>query len=440
MKLDRTAILRTLIWIYCLSWALDYRAEQSGGGAVQILTFGLTVASAAGIIVIGMRKLLTLPGVYILLLWMGYLVFSFVVAKYHHVVMGVYLRNSMPPLLMFFSMCITLIAAGQGLSYKHVLYPMLIASGINIIWRVVYILVVVGKPIDMVRVEILSQSMPFVLAWMFACIGLKNKIDWAAVGLGLLCLLVYVLSITRSAAIILAAEIFATGLAALACRRMRVLPPDFRAVKTRQMGVLAIGFVAVSLLVVVSAWFVIERWIERLTHPVGMDYLKEDPSKLTRLAETLAFYKIMKQNPESWVIGMGVGHPYYWDESFHTELAYTYGNLDIFRSEYREVTFPGHSIWTYAAFSGGAIGLLLHLFMFFYGLWSSWAAARAIRRIPSFPLPAAYLAFIGQLGFLSLSLTFNPFIERASCICLGVLFTFPQFLLIAAYKQRVPEM
>ena len=67
----------------------------------------------------------------------------------------------------------------------------------------------------------------------------------------------------------------------------------------------------------------------------------------------------------TWIYGRGLGAPYYWDESYAVELAqYTYGNEDLFRAESRDIRFPGHSIWTYAVFSGGVIGGLFYVGLF----------------------------------------------------------------------------
>jgi hypothetical protein len=428
--------IRLLVWIYCLSWCFDYRGETQGGGAFQALTFLITAGSGALVMLLGYRQLLMKPGTYLLMLWGAFMVSTLVVALYNHVAFGVFFRNSLPPLLMTLSMGVTLVAAGAGLSHRDVLHPMLIASAINIVWRVVYILVLVGKPIDMVRVEILSQSMPFVLGYVFATLFLEKRINWPAIGLGLLCLFVYVLSVTRSAALIMVAEIFAAFLAMLFCWRMRRLPQGYLGAKKKQMAFLAAGMGVVVLLFLTAGWFIIERWIERTTRPVGSDYLKDDPSKLTRYAEHVAFYKIMKENPHSWLLGMGVGHNYYWDESYHPELAYTYGNLDIFRHEIRIVNWDGHSMWTYAIFSGGALGFLVHIVFFLGSLAWAWFCCRRLRGSPRFPLAIAWTPFVGQFGFLSLSLTFNPFIERASMMCFGILICMPQFLAMAKYYPQ----
>jgi hypothetical protein len=174
-----------------------------------------------------------------------------------------------------------------------------------------------------------------------------------------------------------------------------------------------------------------------LFNPVGGERSSADPSALTRLAETKAFVTLLNAEPATWIYGRGLGYPYYWDDAFIPELAqYTYGNEDIFRAAYSVVKFPGHSVWTYATFSGGILGLLFYLGLFVGSTWWALKATRKLRTGSNFPLDIAYLPFVGLVGFLSLSLTFNPFIERASAISIGMLMTFPAFLIRSAWQQR----
>jgi hypothetical protein len=218
---------------------------------------------------------------------------------------------------------------------------------------------------------------------------------------------------------------------------MRFLPVGFQNRKVRHMAGGTAVLVGVLALAALAAPFVFERWAERLFHPVGGDQSSADPSALTRLAETKSFLTLLNAEPATWIYGRGLGYPYYWDETFIPELAqYTYGNEDIFRYFCAEVKFPGHSIWTYATFSGGIIGLGCYLALFLGSTFWAFQSTRRLRLKPDFPLDIAYLPFVGLVGYLSLSLTFNPFIERASAITIGMLMTFPQFLILSAWRNQ----
>ncbi|NCF88423.1 MAG: hypothetical protein GWQ08_23355, partial [Verrucomicrobiaceae bacterium] len=61
-------MLSVLYWIYCLAFAFDFRGE-AGGSAVQYVFLLLAVGSGLAIMAVGYRALFTLPGVYLVLLW-----------------------------------------------------------------------------------------------------------------------------------------------------------------------------------------------------------------------------------------------------------------------------------------------------------------------------------------------------------------------------------
>jgi hypothetical protein len=435
--MNRALILKLFIWIYCLSWAFDFRGEDDGGNIVQYLFFAVTLGAAGVVICLGWRRLFILPSGWLIIWWGAYLLSTFLVAKVNGVEMGWYLRNLIPPLLLMLSMCVTQIAAGEGYSYKTILYPMLIAGVTNVLWRAVYILIVRGTSLDMVRVEMLSQCLPMLLAFMFCGLALRTKWPLVPLAIGMIGITSYVVSITRSAIFILLAEGLACAWCVWVARRMRVLPRGFRDRKLRHLFTgTGIVFVIIAL-AVICAPFVFERWAERLFNPVGGAQSSADPSALTRLAETKAFVTLLNEEPASWIYGRGLGYPYYWDDAYIPELAqYTYGNEDLFRSFCAQVQFPGHSIWTYATFSGGVLGLIFYLGLFVISTYWALKATKQLRFLTEFPLDVAFLPFVGLVGFLSLSLTFNPFIERASAITIGMLMTFPTFLIVAAWRKQ----
>jgi hypothetical protein len=127
------------------------------------------------------------------------------------------------------------------------------------------------------------------------------------------------------------------------------------------------------------------------------------------------------------------------------ELAYTYGNVDVFRADFREIWFPGHAIWTYAIFSGGFLGLAFHVVFFALATGIAWRAGRRAVATGAVPLHLGWLPFAGMLAFLSASLTFNPFIERAAGLVLGFIAALPQFIMrdaaqYAALRQRAVKV
>ena len=428
--------LQIAVWVYCLSWAFDYRAAaDSGGSPVQYVFFAITLASAVVVVLLGFRRLFALPLGWITLGWMAYMASTPVVALLNHVELAWYLRNAIPPLLLLTSLCVTQVAAASGLHWRDVLWPMLIASVVNVLWRIFYALFVAGIPIEMVRVELLSPCLPFLMGYLLCGLALSRRVPWLAILVGAVGTLSYVLSVTRSAVLILGAAGSGAIVALWLARREGALPKGFGQLKLAHLLVMIGLLIGTAGVTVVGFPLVIERWTERLFNTAGGESSSADPSALTRYAETRAFYDLLNQDPMTWIYGRGLGAPYYWDESYAVELAqYTYGNEDLFRSESRDIRFPGHSIWTYAVFSGGVIGGVFYLGLFGLAVWISLHSTRALRRVPDYPVEIAFMPFIALMAFLSQSLTFIPFIERCGGLVLGIVIGFPQFLYHHAWR------
>ncbi len=440
--MNANLLLRLCVWLYCLSWAFDYRAaEGSGGSPLQYVFFALTLASAAGAVLLGFRRLFALPMGWITLGWAFYMGSSLAVALVNHVEFGWYFRNAIPPLLLLTSLCVTQVAAANGLSWKDVLWPMLIAGVVNVFWRIFYALFMAGIPIEKVRVELLSPCLPFLMGYLFCGLALSRRVPWPALAVGAIGTLSYVLSVTRSAVFILGAAGIGAVIALWLARRSGLLVPGFGNRKLLH-GMAVAGLLVLTAGVTAVAFpFVIERWTERLFNPVGAESSSADPSALTRYAETKAFADLLNAEPLTWIYGKGLGAPYYWDESYAVELAqYTYGNEDEFRGYTSDIRFPGHSIWTYAIFSGGILGAVCYLGLFAAGLVMTLHSTRMLRAARDYPLEVAFLPFIALMAFLSQSLTFNPFIERAGGLVLGIVIGFPQFLYHHAWRARQAQV
>lgn len=423
------------MWIYCLSWAFDYRATEDGGSLFQYACFGLSLASAAGVALIGWKKLFVLPTGKFVLGWGLYLAASMVVMLVNGVEFGWYARNIIPPLLVLTSLMVVQVAAGMGLGYRCVLIPMMLAGVVNVIWKGIYSLVIAGIPMDMIRVEMLSQCLPFIMGYLLTGLLLGAKLPKLALIAGGIGLLSYMISITRTAFFIIGAAGIGAAYGLWRCHVLRVLPKNFWNAKTRHALWAIGGLVVILILVGATMPIIFERWYDRLFKPLGSEYVAIDPSALTRLAETQAFYDLLNQEPATWIYGRGVGYPYYWDEKFIPELMYTYGDPDVFRNTYMDVRFPGHSIWTYATFSGGIAGLLWYVWLLFGGLRQTMKCLSLLPYAKDFPLEVAVLPLAGLFSYISESLTSNPFIERTGGLVVGILIAFPQFLYVEAYKN-----
>ena len=365
-----TAIRRVvllLVWIYCLSWSADFRGTSQGGSAFQFLTFSITAAAGLALAIIGWKVLFRRPLGWLVLLWMIFLASSIVVAAVQRVNPGNYFRTILPWVLVLTSMIMCQTAAGFGLSLKQVLRPMLLACAINVVWRAFYAMAISGIDPELIRVEMLSQSLPLLMALLTCGLFLQRSWPVWPVLLGGLGIASYVFSVTRSAVFIVGAALAGALLALYVSRRRGKLPPGFGTLKLKHFAGSLAALVVLFGLFVTANPHVIDRWDERLFHAAGSESSSMDPSTLTRLAETKAFIKILDDDPLNYCVGMGIGQSYYWDESFTPELcAYTYGDVDAFRASYREIWFPGHAIWTYAIFSGGTLQSALSPAVFYH--------------------------------------------------------------------------
>ena len=437
-------LMLVLTWIYCLSWSLDFRGEQ-GGTAFQMLTFAVTASTGVLVAFLGWRVLFKRPLGWLILLWAFFLVTSVAVALIQHVAMGNYVRTIIPWFLVLTSMTVCQVASGFGLTLRQVMLPMLIACAVNVVWRAVYSIGVAGVDIEMVRVQMLSQCLPLLMAYLSCGLLLQRTRPLWPVLLGGLGIASYVYSVTRSAVFIIGAALLGALIGLWVSRRSGTLPRGFGSLKLRHLAGSMALLAGVFAIFIALNPAVIGRWEERLFHSVGSEYTSMDPSALTRLAETEAFIKILGGDPLNYAFGMGIGQKYYWDESYAVELAYTYGNVDIFRADFREIWFPGHAIWTYAIFSGGIVGLVFHVLFFAIALGIAWRAGRRASLTGAVPLHLGWLPFSGMVAFLSASLTFNPFIERAAGLVLGFIAALPQFIMrdaaqMAAVRQRAVKI
>ena len=434
-----------LTWIYCLSWCLDFRGE-SGGSAFQLMTFAVTGGTGMLLAFIGWKVLFQRPLGWLILLWAVFLLTTVAVALVQGVPMAQYLRTIIPWTLVLTSMATCQVASGFGLTFRQVLLPMLIACAVNVVWRAYYSLGIAGVDVELVRVQMLSQCLPLLVAYLMCGLLLQRSLPLWPVILGGVGIASYVYSVTRSAMFIVGAAAAGAVIALLVSRRSQGAGPGFAGLKVRHLAASFAVLVAGFVLLVIANPYLLTRWEERLFYSAGSEYTSMDPSTLTRLAETEAFIKILDDDPLNYAFGMGIGHSYYWDEAYAVELAYTYGSVDAMRADFREIWFPGHAIWTYAVFSGGLFGLFAHLAFFGIAIGISWKAGRRASLSGAVPLHLAWLPFVGMLAFVSASLTFNPFIERAAGLVLGFVAALPQFILrdsiqvVVARQRRVRKL
>ena len=420
-------MLSVLYWIYCLAFAFDFRGE-AGGSAVQYVFLLLAVGSGLAIMAVGYRALFTLPGVYLVLLWIGFLVLTPLVAVGQGVPIGNYIRCSLPLHFMGLSLFVMQVMAGSATDPHKLLFPLVVSGAINIFWRAVYSLVIMKIPIHEIRYELLSSAAPFFIGYaMVAFFFSQRRVPMdVLIGGGLTFGSLFV-SITRS-------YIATAGFAFLACvallyvslrRRQWTVPAIIG--KLKQAAGLGVIGVVMILVIAITNPLVLERWTKRLLENAGTGAeTSADVSLLTRQAEFDTMFGMLSENPHTYFFGLGLGAYYQWDEAYLHELLLVWGDRDDLNEE---IFFPGHSTWVYAVFSSGYLGLACYLLVFLGGLAFAWRVIWKLSFAGHPPNEFLILPMVVTLCYLSQTFTANPFIDRFAGLIIGLFLGYPQVLL-----------
>ena len=423
-----------LLWVFALSFALDYRAATSradagGMGLDQLFFVALACASTMGILLLGWRTLLTRPGVWLIGGWGAFLGFMLMNAFAQGVDPGRSLRVIFPLFLNFAGMINAHIAGCLGVRPGRIVGPIAIAACTNVVWRIFHGFAFKGVTLDTARVEVLSSANNWIAAFIGASLLLRRPLHASVFVAGAILFGGIIVTVTR-------ALLFPVAMSALTSSICLFLLVKWRAVSLpdalkRYLPSFAIGGAAIAaiLLVVAIQPVLIERWNERLFHHASDRNIAKDISWLTREAEASAIFQILSEEPVHYIFGKGIGNTYYWDQHYVPEFYLVYPEGEDLGTE---VWYAGHSIWTYSLFSGGLIGLCTYLSLFTYIVISSLRAARANASEPGPDIWMAFLPFIAVCCLLSESMTSNPLDERLASLICGLMAGLPQAFFVRA--------
>ncbi len=440
---------RVLFVVYLSSFVFDYKsadlefgAASTGGSPVQYAFLGIALISGGVGTFLGLRHLLTRPGVYMILLWWGYVIFAITVALMSGNEIGRILRLLIPLLLVGFGANLTMICACVGMRPGEAVRWFLFAGLSNVIWKFFYGGFLSGIPLSEVRMGILSPAMEFLFAWTGCALILRHKFTpWILIIFGIP-LMSAILSITRSMAFPIVISFLAAGF----CLGLGVLWKMYQLTHVFRKLALMACFGCVSIGIVVLAIVclpdVADRWSQRLFDNKGAGgATTEDLSSLMRKAEAKSMLDLLSKDTESFIFGKGLGAAYYWDEDYYPELFLVYPDdrhqfpLDIYSA--------GHSIWTYTLFSSGFIGVGVVLASFFFtmgfSLWSCYLNSKTVMGARAWDSFLIFLPFVGMWSVLSESVTRNPFDERFTGVLFGFILVFSQFYFNRAFFLRFRE-
>jgi len=442
-------LFRILFVVFLLSFSFDYKdlkgefgAAEGGGSIFHFFFLALAMASGGLATFLGLRQLLIRPGVYIFLLWWGYVAFSLAVAILSGNGMGHILRLIIPSLLVGFGINVTLISAAVGMRPSEAIRWFLLVALISCTWRFFYGAIFSGLPISEVRMDILSPAIGFLFAWTGCALILRRKFTWWTMLIFGIPMFSAAISVTRSLALPLAISF----MMAAGCLGLGIIWKmyDYKFPFKKMVPLVAMGVAGVLVLLCTVAVqpTLLDSWNDRLFNNRGVNAATtEDLSSLMRKAEALSMYNILKEDPFTFIYGKGLGAAYYWDETYFPELFLVYPDN---RHQFPDHIYSaGHSIWTYTLFSRGFIGILFTLTAFFgvmiFSLHSAWLNSRTVMGPRAWDSFLMFFPFIAMWAVLSESITRNPFDERLTGVLFGFALAFPQFFYNRAYYLKYRE-
>jgi hypothetical protein len=173
-----------LLWVFVLSFAFDYRAavdqEAAGGSSIdQLIFLALCCLSTAGILALGWRHLLVRPGAWMIFIWGGLITLLMANAFLRGVDPGRSLRTGLPFGLCLAGMVVAHIAACSGVRASRIVAPIVVAVGINIIWRVFQGLFFKDVTLESARFGIQSPGINWLAAWIGCSLLLRSRFHWS---------------------------------------------------------------------------------------------------------------------------------------------------------------------------------------------------------------------------------------------------------------------
>ncbi len=423
--------MERLLWVFLMSFALDYRAsaERSGAGLDQLLFLGLCLTSSLAILWLGGRFLTVRPGTWLLGFWGLFLVFMLGNSLLQGVPIGRSIRVALPLVFCFLGIANAHIAGCMGIRPSRIVAPVFTAACINVVWRIVYGFAFQDASLETVRFEVQSPAVGWLAAWTGCAILLRGRFRWdLIIACGVIFAGIFI-TVTRSLAFPVVASAAAAGTCFLLGMWWRLF--EWSSLWKRLLPVAAIAALAAFALGAIALVepIMIERWNERLFHNAYAQNLGSDISYLTRKAEADAIWDILSEEPVHFIHGRGIGSSYYWDAAYLPEIQLVIPEED---ATVDDIWFAGHSVWTYGLLSGGVIALISYLVLFAATGAFSLTAARANSSDPGPDQWLAFLPFVATCCLISETFTANPFQERLTGILFGMMVGLSQAFIIRA--------
>jgi hypothetical protein len=413
-----SGVERVIYWVFCFSFALDFRGDESGS---LVLYFFLSVflGSSALYLMVTMNRTASRTEkqsrglVWINRLWWFYLAST----AFTVIVMSVdplhYMKVGVSYVVCGLSISMAKRMVSRNIRLIDMVTPLVYATIVSTAWTAFYSVMVKGVSVDESRYQITSPAIPLLFAygmWLLI-VGRRPKL-LELLGI-VLSVVLTVLSITRSNLVVLAGLVLAYVL----LRRGATNKGGRRSV----VMVIVAGLVGCMglLLATYLRPDTLETWQARIFEQRTAENV--DVTALTRIAEFSGQWKSLTEGLGSLAIGRGLGSTYVWDKDITDHFG-----PEATREEY-SVWDGGHSFWVYSIYTGGFLFGPIVPAVYLLSMAAAWRRARAAMRLQAIwqknpSLQLQILPFLVLVAYFGFTFTAHPIATRFSALTVGIFF------------------
>lgn len=433
LQLDIPRFIINLTWACCVLMAFDFRGETSGG-IYQIASFLTVIVLLAVVILVLSLREINYPSTPLklgLYFFITYLASTLVVAVVQSIPLERYQVVVAPYILLVGSYWMTanLCRRYGVVKVLNLLTPALKSMVfISIIWTLYYGFSKENASVMSVRYRIISEVMPFAVAYLSSALISKNLSHSDKI-FGILALIILIVGQTRSYLIVFVFAIIFSSLGHSVGIKKWIYSTGKYSIYIIFLMAILIIFDAVFNLSGDSSF--VEAWGRRMFG--GKQEFGFDQTTASRLAEYHDQMIKLFSSFENAIMGRGLG------------ASYTYSgiNADLFSSVLGIDAIPqdywngGHSLWVYTLFASGLIFGVALLCFYFYAAWMSVKLLRLTGKLINNEVDRHRMVAIsvGYLCFIGTSFSAYPLGSRSIAFVMGILISL-QFSIWSLFRSK----
>jgi hypothetical protein len=399
-----------LFAIAVLAWALDFKAQASGGAAgFQMLLLAMYLGAALWIIVSAVRAGVSVGSVWVLIVAVAmFMGDSALIGLGANQLSYAIIVNLIPPFIYLSACVLTYIALSVGKDrLGSILTVLRLACLAFAAGHLAMITLSHGIDVTQSRFEVLSGAVTPALGIL--ALSLVLRISALDVGVMLFNLLITLLSVTRTLFAVLAVQLLSVFIAS-----PRTL---FKRTTLRGILLLIVSGMVVAGIDYAAGTGLVDRWVNRLTVSARMG---ADPTALTRNAETNFMMDSFMSSPGAFLFGNGLAA----ETSLTGPDAKRAAELVGWQSvDFHSVGY-GHENYASILFTAGLLGGgALLVMQILNALWAVGLLRRIQLSADSFSEPIAHLGAWGALiviGVAAYGLFGAVIGDRSTCVWYGI--------------------